>query len=94
MAFGVHYPGFRDFMENFLEACHNAGMDIMQNLQQGLELPEGELINRFTTEFDEVRLNHYSPLPTEKLSDTKHQRAWPHTDFGMLTLLFQDEPGV
>lgn len=80
-------------MENFLEACHNAGMDIMQNLEQGLELPEGELVNRFTTKVDEVRLNHYSPLPTEKLSDGKHQRAWPHTDFGMLTLLFQDEAG-
>ena len=80
-------------MENFLDTCHTAGMDVMQILEKGLELPEGELLNRFTTKVDEVRLNHYSPLPTEKLSDGKHQRAWPHTDFGMLTLLFQDEAG-
>ena len=80
-------------METFLDTCHTAGMDIMQNLEQGLELPEGELVNRFTTKVDEVRLNHYSPLPTEKLSDGKHQRAWHHTDFSMLTLLFQDEAG-
>ena len=50
-------------------------------------------MNRFTTKVDEVRLNHYSPLSTEKLSDGKHQRAWPHTDFGMLTFPFQDEAG-
>lgn len=86
-------PGFRTFMETFLETCHNVGMEIMQVLEQGLELPQGELVNRFATKVDEVRLNHYSPLPTEKLSDGKHQRAWPHTDFGMLTLLFQDEAG-
>ena len=80
-------------MENFINTCHDAGMDIMQILEQGLELPKGELVNRFTTKVDEVRLNHYSPLPTEKLVDGKHQRAWPHTDFGMLTFLFQDEAG-
>ena len=50
-------------------------------------------MNRFTTKVDEVCLNHYSPLSTEKLSDGKHQRALPHTDFGMLKLLFQDEAG-
>ena len=80
-------------MERFLDTCHDAGMDIMKNLEKGLELPEGELVNRFSTKVDEVRLNHYSPLPTKKLKDGKHQRAWPHTDFGMLTLLFQDEAG-
>lgn len=80
-------------MERFVNTCHSAGMDVMKSLEQGLELPEGELVNRFTTMVDEARLNHYSPLPTEKLSDGKHRRAWPHTDFGMLTLLFQDEAG-
>lgn len=86
-------PGFRGFMETFLETCHKVGMDIMRVLEQGLEVPPGELVDRFSTKVDEVRLNHYSPLPTERLSDGKHQRSWPHTDFGMLTLLFQDEAG-
>lgn len=63
----------------------------MQDLEQDLELPEGGLVNRFSTKVDEVRLNHYSPLPTEGVSDGKDQRAWPHTDFGMLILLFQEE---
>lgn len=80
-------------MEGFLATCHHIGMNIMQSLEEGLELPEGELVKRFSTKVDEVRLNHYSPLPTEKVSDGKHQREWPHTDFGMLTLLFQDEAG-
>ena len=87
-------PGFRNFMETFLDTCHNVGMDILQTVEQGLELPKGELVDRFSTKVDECRLNYCSPLPTEKLVDGKHQRAWPHTDFGMLTLLFQDEVGV
>ena len=80
-------------METFLDTCHNVGMKLMQNLERGLELSAGELVNRFSTKVDKVRLNHYSPLPTEKLGDGKHQRAWPHTNFGMLTLLFQEEAG-
>ena len=80
-------------METFLDACHNGGMNIMQTVEQGLELPKGELADRFSTKVDECRLNYCSPLLTEKLVDGKHQRAWPHTDFGMLTLLFQDEVG-
>lgn len=78
-------------MEAFIDNCHNAGMDVIACLEQELELPKDELVNRSTTKVDELRLNHYSPLPTEKLSDGKHQRAWTHTDFGMLTLLYQDE---
>ena len=81
----------RNFMETFLDNCHNVGMDIMQIVEQGLELPKGELVDRFSTKVDECRPNYCSPLPTEKLVDGKHQRAWPHTDFEMLTLLFQDE---
>ena len=84
-------PGFRKFMAKFIDTCHNAGMDVMKNIEKGLELPGGELVNRLITKVDEVRLTHYSPLPTEKLNYGKHQRAGPHTDFGMLTLLFQDE---
>ena len=80
-------------MEIFLDTCHNVGVDTMKTVEQGLELPKGELVDRFSTKVDECRLNYCSPLPTEKLIDGKHQRSWPHTDFGMLTLLFQDEVG-
>ncbi len=62
-------------METFLNTCHDVGMDIMQSLEPGLDLPKGELVNGFSTKVDEVRLKYHSPLPTEKLSDGKHQRA-------------------
>ena len=51
------------------------------------------LLNRFTAKIDVVRLNRYSPLSTAKPNDGKYQRAWPHADFGILRLLFQDEAG-
>ena len=51
------------------------------------------LLYRFTAKVDVIRLNRYSPLSTAKLNDGKYQRAWPHADFGILTLLFQDKAG-
>lgn len=41
-------------MGKFLDSCHTAGIDFMQILEKGLELPKGELVNRFTTKVDEV----------------------------------------
>jgi len=42
---------------------------------------------------DELRMNYYAPISTQKLTTGKYRRAWPHTDFGMITLLFQDDAG-
>lgn len=80
-------------MEAFLDACQDTGRAILGSLEEGLDLPPGNLTSHCATRVDEVRLNHYSPLPVGKLGDGKHQRAWPHTDFGLITLLFQDEAG-
>ncbi|KAF2194532.1 iron/ascorbate family oxidoreductase [Zopfia rhizophila CBS 207.26] len=75
-------PGYRQFMEDLLEKCHIVGREVLENLEQGLGLRKGEL-----------RMNYYAPISTQKLSTGKYRRAWPHTDFGMITLLFQDDAG-
>lgn len=59
----------------------------MEYLKLDFDLPRGEVVSRFTTKIDEVRLIHYPPLSTEILSDGKHQRAWLHTDFSISSLL-------
>ena len=40
------------------------------------------------------RPNPFEPLLTfihAELNDGIHQRVWPHNDYGLLTLLFQDK---
>ncbi|KAI1130593.1 putative gibberellin 20-oxidase [Nemania abortiva] len=86
-------PGFRAFMQLFLETCMDVAREILTGIELGLELPVGTLVDRCLTRVDELRLNHYPPLPIEKLAEGKHKRAWPHTDFGVITMLFQDAAG-
>lgn len=82
-------------MEDFLELCHIVGREVMENLEQGLGLPKGELVGHCCTSpiIDELRMNYYAPISTQKLNTGKYRRAWPHTDFGIITLLFQDDAG-
>ncbi|KAK6085260.1 hypothetical protein SCUP515_01078 [Seiridium cupressi] len=88
-------PGYRQFMEDLLEKCHSVGWEVLELLEQGLKLPKGELMQRCCPSpiIDELRMNYYAPISTEKLATGKYRRAWPHTDFGMITLLFQDDAG-
>ena len=80
-------------METFLLACQDVARDIVTALEIGLGLPVGAFTRCMETRVDELRLNYYSPLPIEKLNGGKYKRAWPHTDFGLITLLFQDAAG-
>lgn len=88
-------PGYRQFMEDLLEKCHSVGWKVLSLLEEGLGLPKNELLGRCQESpiIDELRMNHYAPISTEKLATGKYRRAWPHTDFGMITLLFQDDAG-
>ncbi|KAI0543752.1 iron/ascorbate family oxidoreductase [Xylaria curta] len=88
-------PGYRQFMEDLLAKCHVLGREVLQNLEQGLGLTRGELLARCCDSpiIDELRMNYYAPISTAKLNTGKYRRAWPHTDFGMITLLFQDDAG-
>jgi isopenicillin N synthase-like dioxygenase len=82
-------------MEDLLVKCHTVGREVLQNLEVGLGLRPGELLERCCDApiIDELRMNYYAPISTEKLNTGKYRRAWPHTDFGMITLLFQDDAG-
>jgi isopenicillin N synthase-like dioxygenase len=82
-------------MEDLLEKCHIVGREVLEVLEQGLGLRHGELLDRCCASpiIDELRMNYYASISTKKLSTGKYRRAWPHTDFGMITLLFQDDAG-
>lgn len=86
-------PGFRSDLEDFVEHCHHSGLEILQALEFGLGLPAQTRVGRCQQPVSEARLNYYHPITVDSLSSGKHRRAWPHTDFGVLTLLFQDQAG-
>ncbi|PHH72421.1 hypothetical protein CDD82_5987 [Ophiocordyceps australis] len=85
-------PGFREFMESFYEDCHRVHQRILQALAVGLGLDSmflQDLCNRNTAE---LRLNHY-PLYDASQVRPGAKRISEHTDFGTITMLFQDSVG-
>jgi isopenicillin N synthase-like dioxygenase len=65
----------------------------MAAVEVGLGLAPGVLVDRCRRDASEIRLNRYPSIPREHLADGNVKRTWPHTDFGIITLLFQDGIG-
>jgi isopenicillin N synthase-like dioxygenase len=65
----------------------------MEAMELGLQLQAGYMVQRCIPAASELRMNHYPPVTLEKLRQGKTKRGWPHSDFGIITLLFQDGVG-
>jgi isopenicillin N synthase-like dioxygenase len=80
-----------------MEECHGllqrTCLQILEAMEVGLNLSPGTLRQRCLPAASEIRLNYYPPVSLDVLSQGKIKRTWPHTDFGIITLLFQDSVG-
>lgn len=88
-------PGFRDYMEIFYAMFQDVHLDILRALELVLDTPETpvKLIEHCTPNVSEMRLNCYPPIDIKDLKSGKINRISEHTDFGTVTLLFQDSVG-
>ena len=86
-------PDFQPNMKRFVELCHHTGLRVLEAMEVGLELASGTLSARCENPVTEARLNYYVPVCTPSLTVGKGQRAWAHTDSGLITLLIQDAAG-
>ncbi|KAF1971717.1 Clavaminate synthase-like protein [Bimuria novae-zelandiae CBS 107.79] len=87
-------PGFHDWMEGtFLPECMTLARDVLTAIELGLDVPVGTFTSCMSSYVDELRIQHYPPLAVSKLAAGKIKRCHAHTDFGFLTLLFQDATG-
>ena len=75
----------------FFEACTEIANTVLQVFALALELPEDFLTTRHNQQHHTLRSLHYPPLQTPV--KTGQVRAGEHSDYGSLTLLFQDEVG-
>jgi isopenicillin N synthase-like dioxygenase len=86
-------PGFQEFIERYYEFAQRLSLDIMRACEVGFDMPNNALVGRCQPAASELRLLHYPPVSVERLNNGTIKRAWPHTDFGIITLLFQDGLG-
>lgn len=82
-------------MEECYERLQDVCIDIMEALELGLKLKPGALVRRCVPAVSEIRLNHYPQVSLAALRNGNGnvKRTWPHTDFGIISLLFQDTVG-
>jgi isopenicillin N synthase-like dioxygenase len=66
---------------------------VMKSIALGLDLPEDFFDNKIDRQDHNLRLLSYPPIRTSLLLGDGQARAGSHTDYGTLTLLFQDSIG-
>ncbi|KAF2839731.1 putative gibberellin 20-oxidase [Patellaria atrata CBS 101060] len=86
-------PGFREFVYEYFEAAQNVCLDIMRACEVGFHMETGTLVEKCIPAASELRMLYYPEVAVETLKKGLIKRAWPHTDFGIITLLFQDGLG-
>ncbi|MBD2199580.1 MULTISPECIES: isopenicillin N synthase family dioxygenase [Calothrix] len=75
----------------FYDACTELANKILQAFALALELPEDFFTSKHNQQNHTLRLLHYPPLTTTPKPG--QVRAGEHSDYGSITLLFQDDIG-
>jgi isopenicillin N synthase-like dioxygenase len=91
--FPAWLPGWRASVLAWIEALTAIGHAIARGLSLGLGLPEDEIARRYTGDpLVLFRVFHY-PALTAGAPDELRWGVGEHTDYGLLTVLAQDEVG-
>ncbi|KAJ5649421.1 Oxoglutarate/iron-dependent dioxygenase [Penicillium longicatenatum] len=83
--------GFQMIMNSFFSVCYDAELKILDAISIGLGLPVHALRELHVMKTNELRLSHYPEVDRAEFANATRIAA--HTDFGTITLLFQDDVG-
>lgn len=83
-------PGFKRTMLHFFQTCHDLHVLVMRSIALGLRLDESYFDSKIHEQYHNLRLLSYPPIKTQLLHGDGQARAGAHSDYGTLTLLFQD----
>lgn len=86
-------PGFEDFMNTFFWDAQALGMEILRSIASGLGLEEEYFVKYHEDADNGFRLIRYPPVQRAQMRAGTTARTTPHTDFGTITILFQDDVG-
>ncbi|KAI0375814.1 Clavaminate synthase-like protein [Pilatotrama ljubarskyi] len=86
-------PGFKRTMLDFFQTCHELHVQVMRSIALGLKLEETFFDDKIDEQYHNLRLLSYPPIKTQLLKGDGQARAGAHSDYGTLTLLFQDSVG-
>ena len=85
--------GFQPFMEDFYRRCDGVCLTLMKALEVAWSIKDGSLVARCVPSATDLRLTHYPAVPVDEIESGETTRIAQHSDFGPVTLLFQDSTG-
>ena len=80
-------------MLKFHKALFEAGSKLYRAMAIGLGLDEDNILKIHSEKWNQLRLLHYPTIPAELIESEKFARMPAHSDWGSLTMLFQDDCG-
>ncbi|KAJ7129391.1 hypothetical protein C8R44DRAFT_872665 [Mycena epipterygia] len=86
-------PEFKQTMLGFFQKCHELHVEVMRSIAIGLDLEESFFDEKIQEQCHNLRLLSYPPIKRALLDNDGQARAGAHSDYGTLTLLFQDMVG-
>ncbi|KAJ7094522.1 hypothetical protein B0H15DRAFT_829890 [Mycena belliarum] len=86
-------PEFKHTMLGFFQLCHELHVQVMRSIAIGLGLEESFFDAKIQDQCHNLRLLSYPPMKRALLDNEGQARAGSHSDYGTLTLLFQDSVG-
>lgn len=86
-------PEFRKYVMEFYDKCHDLNTNLMDALGLGLGLKPGFFEKYVDAKENNLRLLHYPRVESKILDNPNQTRIGAHTDYGTVTLLFQDKVG-
>lgn len=86
-------PGFKDFSLKFFWTCNEAGLNVLRAIALGLDLPETFFTDAHSDHDHLIRYHHYPEVDRKSLVEGTKARVGAHSDYGTMTLLFQDQVG-
>ncbi|KAI9702762.1 MAG: hypothetical protein M1836_007976 [Candelina mexicana] len=87
-------PGFRSFTTELYWSLFATGREILKLISRGIGLTDEEYLLHFHSgNGNQLRLLHYPPIPAGEVERKVATRMPAHTDWGTITLLFQDSCG-
>jgi isopenicillin N synthase-like dioxygenase len=84
-------PAFRAAMEAYYDALGACGADLMRAVAVSLGADQDFFVARYRKRLQRTQAVYYPPQPPDATDD--QFGVAPHTDFGCITLLWQDETG-
>lgn len=86
--------GFKSTMLSFIDQCRSINVEVMRAIGVGMGLGETYFDDFVDVGDNTLRLLHYPAVKSEVFNRNPDQvRAGAHSDYGSITLLFQDSAG-